>query len=490
MSAFRRRRFSKASLGLLVAGLLGCGVVLAEPGASGEERCNILFIMSDQHNAHALGCYGNSEVRTPNLDRLAKEGVRFENAFCQTGQCCPSRYTIFTGRYAHSHGLRWNGVRENLGETTIAEILRDAGYMTATIGKHHMKYSPAEHGFDHVVDTMEYNAFMKAEGQPHFRASGDWLPFDRKNLVGSVGTTHADNDHHFAGFWANEAIRFIRANKDRPFCLWLSFYGPHPPYVASKPWTELYDPERLTLPPNFRCLRTDIPRQLVSLHSMFEGLDEENFRQILAFYYAYVSQIDDNIGRVLTTLDELGLAERTVIVYTADHGDMMGEHGAFRKSVLCYDATVRVPLIIRLPGAVRPGQNVEELVGLVDLMPTLCQQTGHRPPENVQGESLVALLAGRKTGWRRVIFSEIGYPRPAYPVGVCRMARSHEYKYVHHENFGEPMEELFDLRSDPWETTNVVTDPEYDRILARMRREVENWYATTDHAPLYPIEHP
>jgi len=479
------------SLVWAVSALVACGETVAtrSEGVAGSQdgRPNVLFIMSDQHSARALGCYGNPQVRTPRLDRLAREGVRFENAFCQAGQCCPSRYSIWTGRYPHSHGLRWNGVAEPLDEITVGEVFQQAGYVTGTIGKHHMQHSPVRHGFQLVLDEKDYAAWVKKQGIPHCWAAGDWLDLDRRATAGPAGTSRADNDHHMAGFWANRAIAFLQDHADRPFCLWLSFHGPHVPWVASKQWMDLYDPDELMLPPNFHDSRKRIPPGLARLRALFAGFQESQFRQILRCYYALVSQIDFNVGRVLDELDRLGLAGRTIVVYTADHGEMMGEHGVFRKAVLNYDATVRVPLVIRYPARVPAGKVSEQLVGSIDLMPTLCDLAGLKIPDKVQGRSLVPLLEGKSVPWREVIFSEIGYPAPSFAQGMSVMARTRDFKYVRHTCRGRTLEELFDLKADPWETVNLAGDPKHADTLKRLRQAIEQWNTTTDRAPLYPI---
>jgi len=449
-----------------------------------ERPMNVLFIMGDQHNAGALGCAGNPDVKTPNLDRIAREGVRFSNAFCQTGQCCPSRYTIWTGRYAHSHGLRWNGVREPLDDVTIGEILRDAGYATATIGKHHMMHSPSEHGFEHVVDQPQYRAMVERDGQLLSHQRGDWLPI---NISGPVGRSHADNEHHPSGFWASEAIQFLDAHADGPFCMWLSFYGPHTPIVPSLPWADMYDPATLGLPSNFGEEREDLPDMLTRGRQKFAAaLTPERHREVLAYYYGLVSQIDYNIGRVLDELDRLGLADNTIVVYSADHGEMMGEHCTWTKFTLNYDPTVRIPLLIRAPGIAARGTVVDELVGSVDLMPTLCELTGYDTPDKVQGRSLVPLLRGDDVAWRDVIFSEIGYPGNA--AGRCVMARSLTHKYVHHENYGRPFEQLFDMVHDPGEVHNLIDAADQAEPLARLKEAMADWDGATDHAPMYPIQ--
>jgi len=478
-----RREFIKgAAAGAAVGGLFGLGACATGRKAVKGEDLNVLFIMSDQHNARALGCYGNPDVLTPNMDRIAGEGVRFDKAFCQTPQSCPSRMSILTGRYAHSHGVRVNGVLEPEGLTTVAGILREAGYSTGAVGKMHVFSRLSKLGFDLQVDMIEYLAFLKKEGQPNFTASGDWLDF---KISGPVGITHSDNDHHRPGFWAGEMVKFLRANKDRPFCAWCSFYGPHTPITPSRPWAEMYDPDKLTLPGNFGSRPEKVSRRLETAQRNFRRMDERDHRQTLAYYYGLVSQIDYNIGVVLDELERLGLAEKTIVVYTADHGEMMAEHSTWTKGTGCFDATVRVPLIIRLPGALPRGKVVRELVGSIDLMPTLLDMTGRPVPGKVQGKSLLPLMRGRGRGWRDVVFSEGGYPGRGH--GVSSMARTQSHKYVRHTKGEELFEELFDLERDPWETENEIDNPEYAGVRGELLGEMEGWNANTDHAPMYPV---
>lgn len=205
----------------LAASVAGCTMFQRWTHATPARPRNILFIMTDQHNAHALGCYGSREVKTPNMDRLAKEGALFEDAFCQTGQCCPARYSIWTGRYARSHGLYNNGQLENIKEDTIGDILKRKGYKTGTIGKHHMHMDamPDKHGFDVVIDLPEYRAFLKAEGKAGQDRKGDFLPESVHPGRSRVGACRVDNDYHKAGYWAAQAIDFLRQNKEKPFCL-------------------------------------------------------------------------------------------------------------------------------------------------------------------------------------------------------------------------------------------------------------------------------
>jgi len=476
-----RREFVGSVAGTF-AGLVGLPALASVRELVEKEKLNVLFIMSDQHNARALGCYGNPDVLTPNLDGLARDGVRFDKAFCQTPQSCPSRMSILTGRYAHSHGLRSNGVLEPEEETTTADILRESGYSTGAIGKMHVFSRLSKLGFDHQVDMIEYLAFLKKEGQPNFMASGDWLDF---KISGPVGISHADNDHHRPGFWASETVKFLRANRERPFCAWYSFYGPHTPITPSRKWGEMYDPAKLTLPGNFDSRPEKVSWRMEAAHRNFRKMDELDHRRTLAYYYGLVSQIDYNIGTVLDELERLGLAERTLVIYTADHGEMMAEHGTWTKGTGCFDATVRVPLILRLPGVLSKGKTVSELVGSIDLMPTILEMTGQRVPDKVQGKSLLPLTKGESVKWRDVIFSEGGYPGRGH--GVSTMARTQTHKYVRHTRGEQLFEELFDLERDPWERDNKAEDPDYADVKGELIKAMDEWEANTDHAPMYPI---
>jgi arylsulfatase A-like enzyme len=332
------------------------GITTSSPSSVREPRkLNVLFIMTDQHSARALGCYGNNEVRTPNMDRLAAGGVLFERAFCQTPQCVPSRYSIFTGRYARSHGTYSNGQTQNSQEQTVAEMFKRAGYATATLGKHHMVMGAAtqNHGFDLVFN---------APGTGLTR-DGMFLPYDEVHPGRSpVGKTALSNDDHPAGVITTEAIEFLRAHRDRPFVLWYSFSGPHTPICPSAPWADWYDSDKLTLPPGVNLIDRDMPGVEGLLAKSGKYSENRYHRQTLAYYYGLVSQIDHNIGRVLDELDALGLSDNTIVVYTADHGEMMAEHGAWTKGRSGYDATIRVPLILPLPRVLPVGKRVSDLV--------------------------------------------------------------------------------------------------------------------------------
>lgn len=448
---------------------------------------NILFMMSDQHNARASGCYGNRELKTPNIDRLAAEGVRFERAFCQTGQCSPSRFSIMTGLYARTHGLYANSIQESADVPTVAEMFKSANYVTATIGKHHLSMDQIsdKHGFDVVIDERDFRKFVRSENAPMYDRDGQWLPEFIHPGRSRVGRSDADNDHHPSGYFTAETLKFLRQNRDKPFCVWYSFPDPHTPITPSEPWATMYDPAKLSLPPNNAYAFDYATPGLKQTQTKSGEFNEEYHRKCLAYYYGSITQMDYNIGRVLDELDLLGLSENTLVVYTSDHGEMMGEHGAWTKGLLGYDATLRVPLIFRLPGVFPAGAKREELVCLIDLLPTLLETAGLDIPAGLQGRSLAPVISGRQQQWRDVIFSEIGDPRNRVTLTV----RSRDMKYVRYDRTMNGQteteyEQFFDLRHDSWEMRNEIGLPLYNREIAALKEKLADWEAITPAAPL------
>lgn len=428
---------------------------------------NVLFIMSDQHNARALGCYGNSEVKTPNLDALAAQGAVFMRAICQTPQCVPSRYSIFTGRYARSTGTYSNGQDQNASENTVADLFHAQGYFCGTIGKHHMDMTPENknHGFD-LVDVPR--------GSWEYSKS---LPYEQAHPGrDKVGECEWPNEKHNAGMIAQATIDFIREHKSKPFVVWCSFAGPHTPICVSKPWSEWYDPARLTLPPNWNQQDAQLPGMDSFLRKSGTYDTELLYRKTLAYYYGYVSQIDYNVGLVLQELEKSGLADNTIVVYTADHGEMMAEHGAWTKGYTGYEPTIRVPMIIRLPGIVPAGTRVNELACSIDLLPTLMDAAGLNIPANVQGKSLLPLAQGKPVEWRKYAVSELGSSVDSQVVAIT----SRTHKYVRFKKGGKlEYEQLFDLVKDPWEMQNVFADKAYAGVREELKKALADWEATT-----------
>lgn len=456
-------------------GLVLLSILFAIPTGQGAQpqaaaRLNVVFIMSDQHNARALGCYGNREIRTPNLDRLAKQGTLFTRTICQTGQCVPSRYSIWTGRYARSHGTYSNGNMQNPQELTVAKLFKQAGYATATFGKHHMvmNEATANHGFD----TVE----VPSAGWKYNEETV--LPYDQAHPGrAKVGQSSLPNEEHDCGLIAAKTIEYVRQNKDRPFVVWCSFHGPHTPICPSLPWARWYDPARLSLPPSLHQVDREMPGAEAFLSKSGTYDSEDLYRKTLAYYYGYVSQIDHNIGLVLDELDRQGLAGRTIVVYTADHGEMMAEHGAWTKGSTGHEATIRVPLILRLAGVVPAGKRVDDLACSIDLLPTLLDAAGLETPARVQGKSLLPLVQGKAGPWRKYAFSELGGSVDNQVVAVT----STTWKYVRFKQGGQVVyEQFFDLVKDPWEMQNLARDTATQGAKGELVKALADWEATTE----------
>lgn len=441
---------------------------------------NLVLVMSDQHNARVLGCEGSSVAPTPNLDRLAASGTRFERAFTTTPQCAPARYTIWTGRYAKSHGLRANRVPER-AEATFAGVLREAGWRTATVGKHHMTSSPRSHGFDLVIDSEDYNTWREQEGVAQWYAAGEWLSFTEGVFPDPCGMSRLGKLEQQDGWFTTRAIEFLRESpRDTPFCLVLSFFGPHTPITPSIEMRGRVRLQDVDLPPTYAGHGLEDHELLIAARKVYASLTPHQHRRVLAAYTAFVAQMDDNVGRVLDALDELELTEETVVVYTSDHGDMAASHGVWGKNYFLYDEVLRVPLIARVPGALG-GAARRELVSLVDLAPTVLELLGLEPLPSMQGASLAPLLLGHPPsgGPQRAVYAEIGLEGSHWGRTTC--VRTETHKYVLNDGSGRRHEQLFDLVADPWETENLAASD--DVQLADLRRELVAWEARTPDAP-------
>jgi len=447
--------------------------LLPRMSSEAPERPNLVFILADQHNARALSCYGHSVVQTPNLDRLAAGGVRFENAFCTTPQCDPARLSIQTGRYARSHGVVLNRVPYRGQDEFLPQAFQRSGYATFAVGKRPHVASAERFGFDRWSGfTLYRREHGKSGWQPK---PDDRLPVD---LYGSVGPSPYPNERHPAGHWTSKAIEFLREKRKQPFVLWLSYYGPHTPIVPSEPFASLYDPAELELPPNFTT--SGGPAELLKLRER-QAISPELHKRVLANYLGLVTQIDFNVGRVLDELDSLGVTRNTIVVYVSDHGEMMAEHGGWTKAALLYDSLVRVPLIVRYPEALPAGRVEQALVSTIDLKPglmRLAKLEGNSEATPAEGHDLFDVEHGREE-----IFAEFG--DPAAKEWHCLMVRTRTHKYVRHTIPTGHTEEFFDLQEDPWEKHNLVSQG--GEVLAMLRQKLANWEQSVSYSWTEPI---
>ncbi len=507
-----RREFFR-SLGVL-AGSAGAWAVLpqgvgrGQGAAEGKKRPNILFIMSDDHDAHAISCYGSKVNQTPNLDRLAKEGMRFEHCFCTNSICAPSRAVILTGKYSHLNGHIDNSKRFDGSQQTGPKLLQQAGYETALIGKWHLVSDPT--GFDYwnilPGQGLYYNPVMIEMGT-------------RKKYQGYV--TEIITDH---------ALRWLKERKgDKPFYLMFHHKAPHREWEPAPKNLTLYDgkeiPEPATLfddytgrgraaheqdmtiaktmtnrdvklvPPN-----NLTPEQKAKWDAAYDpkikAFKEANpqgkdlvrwkYRRYMEDYLACIASVDESVGRVLDYLQESGLADNTIVIYTSDQGFYLGEHGWFDKRFM-YEESLQMPLLVRYPKEIKAGSVNNDIVMNLDFAETFLDYAGVRTPEDMQGVSIRPLLQGRTpTDWRKSMYYHY-YEYPAvHSVKRHYGVRTERYKLIHFYNDIDEWE-LYDLEKDPDEMRNVYNDPAYAATVKELTAELKRLrekYKDTTGAPV------
>ncbi len=485
---------------------------MSQGSQNAKHRPNVIFFITDQQQRKTLGCYGNDVIQTPNLDRLAAEGVLCENAFTANVICMPSRATLFTGRYPRVHGVVTNGVALPDEETTLAEVLAAAGYRTAAVGKMHFAphgetkrdahgdvlavspESPQWHEAGKPVP-MPYHGFQQLQmacGHPT-----DWTDYYQwlveidpelpqlwskdKALQPPSGAPSSwksgmPEEYHSSTFVGNESIKFLEqfARESEPFFLFASFPDPHFPFCPPAPWCNMYDPADVPMPNRSRAEVEGKPTDYHNRLKKFENawgyhpleMPEEHIREIIAHYYGMVSLIDQNVGRVLAKLDELGIAEDTVVIFTTDHGEHAGDHWLIYKCSP-YDELTHLPLIWRWPGKFPPGARLEGLVSHLDFMSTVLELVGVEIPRGVQGVSYTeALKQGQGEGRPWVLLEDDDLPlldEGSY--GYLRTLRTRDSRLSYYLNYNdEPDGELYDLRDDPGELNNRWQDPAYRAV--------------------------
>jgi arylsulfatase len=446
---------------LLAVGRASWPALVAPALAAAEPRWNLLILTNDQHRADCLGCYGNPVIRTPHTDRLAAQGVRFGNAFVHAPQCVPSRFSLHTGRYPHTTGVYTNSVPVPDSALTLPKILNAEGYRTACVGE--MPFAPQNvtGGFQQVLaNNSDYNRFLSAHG---LKTPADLGPFQAAPVPWT-------DDLDETAFFAGHAREFIRAHRDAPFFLHVNFRRPHHPFNPPAPFDRMYLGAKFP-PSHTRPGEMDNkpPQQRAAIESSvgfdLRTLTPEALDRVKAYYYGMISENDKYIGAILDELKSSGLEDRTIVVFNADHGEMLGDHGLLFKGSYMYDAVTRVPLILRAPGKVPAGKSIESLVEEVDVLPTLLDLLGVARPRGIQGQSLFAPP-------KPAVFSE-------FP--TVKMARTTEWKLVHYPKakYGE----LYHLTEDPHELTNLWDDARYAAPRTRMEALLADWLAAPSQVP-------
>ena len=419
---------------------------------------NLLFLMSDQHQLAASGCYGHPDVKTPNIDRIAAAATRFERTYCQAPVCVPSRGSLITGLYPHTHGARI--LQDPLPDEarTIAHFFKEHGYVTGAIGKMHFVDESRRHGFDHRLHEGDFRRTLTAGELQQLRK-------DQGSAEGVAGRPSSLPPRFFQDNWfARETVRFLRENRSRPFCLFSSFLMPHTPLVPMRKYFELYDPAKLALPRRAEGeLEGGFPGNLIRAkeRGWYQQTDSE-LRQSLCGYYGNISQMDACVGLIYGTLQELGLDRNTVVVYTSDHGEMAGAHRMWTKHNM-YEQSVAVPLLVSFPDLAPARAARKELIEQVDLFPTLAELCGLGSVKGLAGRSFAPLLEGKRYQAREFAYSEYFFCRSVFTrdnryVGKppMLMVRTGRWKLVH---LDWDRSELYDVEADPGEFRNLIDEP-------------------------------
>ena len=451
-----------------------------------EGRPNIIFLLPDQQRPDSLGCYGNDVAITPNVDHLAENGIVFERCYVQNPLCCPSRYSVATGRYPHAHRVRSNWFAPRPGETSFAERLGRAGYQTAAIGKMHFTPWHANFGFDGRIIAEakfqtdcpdDYARFLDRHGYRRDQLFDTQSPEYIRRL--SSMTSILPQELHIDSFVGQSICEYVR-NTDGPFFVFGSFLSPHNPYDPPKPYDELFRNSRMQ-PRNMLSGEVDRkPREAYDYINTrirwpfkSDEITEEQRLGMWRSYYGLNTLVDDWVGRIVQTLKDRGIYENTILIYSSDHGDLLGDHGLYYKQCF-YEQSVRVPLIVHAPAYFKAAR-IDEPVELKDLYTTICDLGGATPAPGTQATSLVPLLqkdADHQA--REAVFSENYFGR---------MIRWREWKLVYYP--GKPYGELYNLAEDPDEQSNLYEKMTDSAVMRSLKDQLLEWaFRSEDNLPL------
>lgn len=467
-----------------------------------SKRPNVLLLFSDQHNADAMGCAGHPIVKTPQLDALAKKGVRFTRTYCQDAICVPSRISMMTGLYPRTTGILTNGDEDHILDarnlSPLQQAFQAAGYFTVAAGKFHLGKKQIVKGWDRGATVLplkmdpvqeSYFDWIREKGYEaaHQR---DWNGSMKSDLGAHI--SDVPDEFRSEAYTAGKAISFIKeaVKQESPFFCWASFHGPHQPYTPTKRWADLYPLESIPLPDSVNEPLENLPPDLQNWRRNEKtpwnlakaARDPLLYKRYIANYYAQVSEVDHYLGQVLACLDELGVRENTIVIYASDHGDFVGRHGMAEKCAIghnVYEETLHVPLIISWPKHFQQNVKCDSLAELVDIYPTVAELVKLQRPAGIlplAGRSLVSTLTEGKPTGRQYAFSEnwsqatvIG---ERYKLGVWQDPSK---AYARWDWRGKTRDQLYDRQSDPQELNNLIGKPELAAIEKELRHALTEW---------------
>ncbi|MCH8119281.1 MAG: sulfatase [Planctomycetes bacterium] len=454
------------------------------------DRPNVVIIMTDDQRWDCMSCEGHPFLKTPNMDRIAKEGARFANMFVTTSLCSPSRASFLSGLYAHTHKVTNNFTDYPADLPSYPIRLQQSGYETAYIGKWHMGEQSDERrpGFDYWITHKGQGKYYDTT----FNINGE-------RTVKKGYYTHRVTDM---------AIDWLKQEHNRPYLLIIGHKAPHTPFTPEKKYENIYDDVEINYPRtafNLEGKPKWIQERLNTWHGIYgpifgfrKDFPDTSAESVLKFaefvraYTATIKSVDDSVGRVYQTLKELGRLDNTVLVFTSDNGFFLGEHGMTDKRTM-HEPSIRVPLLVRYPRLIRPGTVIDKMVMNVDLAPSILDICQAEPLTNIHGRSWKKLLAGHTSDWRKSLYYSYNYEKQFPYTPNVRGVRTDEWKYVHYPNGDNKPDrykaELYNLKNDPLETKNLIDDPKYapkvTELKAELRRLMAQTGALPDKMPLY-----
>ena len=457
---------------LLSAGCAAVRPPASSPARSHGQSTNVLLIMADDLN-NDLGTYGHPIVRTPNLDRLAARGVRFDRAYTQFPLCSPSRVSLLTGLRPDTTGVHdlQTDFRTVIPDVvTLPQLFRRSGYFVARVGKIYHYGNPGQIGTSGLDDPASWEQVVNPRGidKDEEKVLTNLTPARQLGSALAYYASPAADEEHTDGKVAQETIALLErhaSQRDRPFFIGAGFYRPHCPFIAPKNYFDMYPLERISAPVMTKDLRAPPPAFFTTPPHW--GLSEREQRESIRAYYASISFLDANVGRVLDALDRLGLADNTIVVFASDHGSHLGEHGQWMKQTL-FERSARSPLIVAGPGVDARGRSSSRIVEFLDIYPTIAALSRVQAPPSLQGRSLTPLLEDPDARWNRPALTQVRRG-PAASAFKGYSIRTERWRYTEWDE-GKRGVELYDERRDPGETNNLAEEPRHRQVALEMQR--------------------
>lgn len=466
----------------LLARLVALACLADFSAQAATPKLNVLFIATDDMNCD-LGCYGNPLVKTPNLDRLAARGTRFDRAYCQFPLCSPSRTSLLTGLRPDTTQVfdlkkHFRTVLPDV--VTLPQLFRTNGYFAARVGKIYHYGVPGDIGTSGLDDPASWDKVVNPRGRDKAEEGKLTNYTPQRGLGSSLSFLKADgaDEEQTDGIGATEAIKLLEAHQDQPFFIACGFYRPHCPYVSPKKYFERIPFEQVRLPEVSSDFPLSVPKPSLASTTPWPwfGVTEMQARESKQAYWAAISFVDAQAGRLLDTLDRLKLADKTIVVFWSDNGYHVGELGLWMKQSL-FENSARVPVIVAAPGQKTQGQGSARTVELLDLYPTLADLCGLTPLHKLAGQSLRPLLDDPKAAWDKPAFTQVW--RGSFSGHSVRTER---WRYTEWAD-GTRGVQLYDYRTDPDEKHNLAGDPQHAQTMAELKALVQKNWATTYRPP-------